>query len=289
MSNKEVLIDYLSATAGMFSMEGKDERLIVKDLKEIMAEYFKVEIFEIEECKYATNNFKYQYEIAGCITLRFGGPINDFGEPTWQVEMKGEGCREFERRRPDQTWRDFFIFLIGLNMRFKRLDVTSDDKEGKEINIVDLYEKSRKRQYVSIFKAKPTYHGVPEDGVTIDFGSRTSMTELCIYDKKKQQENMGNHVDTDYWARYELRFRQQKAEAVVLDLLKNYENKDIPIYGFDLQAFAAKALYAAIDFKEDNNYDEHDQSKVNTDPRWKAFVGDIERGKLPSPELRKST
>ena len=69
----------------------------------------------------------------------------------------------------------------------------------------------------------------------------------------------------------------------------NYENKDVPIYGLNLQEYATKALYATIDFKEDNNYDEHDQSKVPTDPQWKSFVGEIERGKLPAPDLKKST
>lgn len=290
MSNKNVIIDYLSATAGMV-YEGNDccERTCVFEYVEIFRKYFKLEHFQVEECRYGTNNFKYQYILSNYIILRFAGPYNEFMQQTWQIELKGEGCREFERLRPDITWCDFLNFLLGFNVNFKRFDLTIDDFEGKQIKLSHIFDKTKKRQYTSVFKSKPTYHGILEDGLTIDFGSRTSMTELCIYDKKKQQVYLGKPVEHDYWVRYELRFRQNKADAIVMDLLMNYENKDVPIYGLNLQEYATKALYATIDFKEDNNYDEHDQSKVPTDPQWKAFVGDIERGKLPAPDLKKST
>jgi len=288
MGNKNVIIDYLSATGGMH-IDDAGERIAVSNYLDVFKEYFNLEEYQIKDCPYATNNFKYQYVLSDFITLRFGGPLNDFLEPTWQIELKGEGCREIERLKPDSNWYDFFIFLIGFGLSLKRLDVTIDDYLGNEITIFDIFEKAKKKQYTSIFRAKPTYHGIPEDGLTIDFGSRTSFTELCIYDKKKQQEYLGNRVDYDYWVRYEMRFRQKKAEAVLLDLIKNYKNLDIPVYGLNLQDFAEKALYATIDFKEENNYSEHDQSKAETDPRWKTFVGDIKKGKLPSPDLKKST
>ena len=67
--------------------------------------------FEVTEDAYATNNFKYQYKLGDYIILRCSGPINDMGFKTCQLEMKGEGCRDFERLCPNTTWYEYFIFL----------------------------------------------------------------------------------------------------------------------------------------------------------------------------------
>jgi hypothetical protein len=41
-----------------------------------------------------------------------------------------------------------------------------------------------------------------------------------------------------------MRFRQGKADAIVLDLLENYKDEEDVIYGIRLKIFATKALYS---------------------------------------------
>ena len=288
---KKTILDYLSVTFPLIISESVNEQERSIQTKRLFRDFLGLHDCQVRTEPYATNNFKYQYTLSEFITLRCDGPVNGDGERTCQLEMKGEGCREFERLAEIKgiTWVDLFHFLLGLNPNFKRLDTTTDDFDGKEITMNEVFNKTKNKYYTSVFKSKPKYHGIPEDGLTIDFGSRTSSTELCIYDKKKQQESLGKPVEEDYWVRYELRFRGAKADAAVLDLLKNYKNKDDKVYGLNLQSFTSKALYGAIDFKEDNNYSEKDQAKVPTDPKWKAFVSDVEKAKLPNVEQRQTT
>ena len=283
--NKRVIIDYLSVTFPL-NIQDNDEYISCYETLRFFREYFGLKRYECKTEDYATNNFKYQFTLSQYITLRCCGPFNANFERTCHLEMKGEGCREFERIANGKTWLDLFKFLYGLDPVFKRIDITIDDFDGCDITMADIFEKSKKRLYTSVFKSKPTYHGILEDGLTIDFGSRTSSTELCIYDKKRQQERDGIKIPEKYWVRYEIRFRGAKADAIVLDLVSNYEDKDDKTYELKLQDYAQKALYATIDFKVDNNYSESDQSKAETDPRWKTFVNDIDKAKLPKAVTR---
>ena len=116
------------------------------------------DFFGLKDCQcrseaYASNNFKYQYTLSEFITLRCDGPVNSDGERTCQLEMKGEGCREFERIANGKTWLDLFNFLIGMNATFKRFDLANDDFSGMEMNQNYFYKKLKKGEYTSVFKS----------------------------------------------------------------------------------------------------------------------------------------
>ncbi len=128
-----------------------------------------------------------------------------------------------------------------------------------------------------------------DQGLTINLGSRKSMIELCIYDKLFQQKSLGKPVDSNYLTRYEMRFRQDKANSVILSLLDNYKKEDMPVYGMDLKMFATKALYRILDIKADNNSDRGHQSENETDPNWTSFLETTEKGMLPKADARIST
>ncbi|MBQ7641540.1 MAG: replication initiation factor domain-containing protein [Acholeplasmatales bacterium] len=289
MENKRIIIDYLSLTFPQ-AYNNLSERNEAYYILDIFREYFKLDMCQIEECNYAVNNYRYQFILSKYIILRCSGPMNAFGYRTCQLELKGEGCREFERlKKGEATWRDFLEFLIGFNMNFKRIDVTVDDLSGKEIKMKYLFDKIESNCYTSIFKTEPKILGTLKRGLTIDFGSRNSMTELCIYDKLNQQKSLGKKLDEEYWTRYEMRFRQGKADSVVLDLLENYEDDTDDVYGLDLKAFATKALYAILDIKEKLRDDKAHLCREATDPKWLKFLETTEKGILPKAVARKST
>lgn len=287
--NKKIIIDYLSGTFSMQLVGDENERVKTNAYVEAFRQFFKIDDCQIEESSYALNNFRYQYIFSDYIILRLVGPINEFGMRTCQLELKGEGCREYERLRPDLTWLDLLYFLLGFNTNFKRIDVTIDDYSGKEITIADFFHKVKNGYYTSCFRSEPKYHGMLDTGLTIDMGSRKSGIELCVYDKLKQQISLDNEVEYNYWCRYEMRFRGDKANSVILDLIKNYKNKDISIYGIDLKAYAIKTLYGIIDIKIDNNYNSDHQKNVDTDPKWLKFLENTEKGILPKANTRIST
>ncbi|MBQ6782414.1 MAG: replication initiation factor domain-containing protein [Acholeplasmatales bacterium] len=288
MENKRIIIDYLSLTfpQAYNNLSERNEAYLILDM---FREYFKLDMCQIEESNYAVNNYRYQFILSKYIILRCAGPMNAFGYRTCQLELKGEGCREFERlKEGEATWYDFFEFLMGFNPTFKRLDVTIDDLSGKEIKMKYLFDKIEEGCYTSIFKTEPKILGTVKRGLTIDFGSRNAMSELCIYDKLNQQMTLGKKVEEDYWTRYEMRFRQGKADSVVLDLLENYQDEADDVYGINLKAFATKALYAMLDIKENNKEDKAHLCREATDHKWLKFLETSEKGILPRAVARKS-
>lgn len=66
--------------------------------------------------------------------------------------MKGEGCRDFERRNLDKTWLNLILNMISLNVKFKRIDIAVDDYEGKYVTMKWLLDKIEKEQYTSFLE-----------------------------------------------------------------------------------------------------------------------------------------
>ena len=287
--NKRVIIDYLSATFPLIVSEAENEQERSIQTFRLFREFFGLAKCECRSEPYATNNFKYQYTLKEFITLRCDGPVNSNGERTCQLELKGEGCREFERIANGKTWVDLFELLYGMDVVFKRIDITIDDLSGMEISQKYIYKKLRNNEYTSIFKSETKYHGLIDEGFTIELGGRRSTTQLVIYDKRLEQLQKHKICDESYWVRYEMRFRGAKADAVVLELLTNYKNNDDPINGLNIQSFAKAQLLSTLDLKKGNNYDEAHKCKAPTDPKWLAFLDDTDKAELPKIEERETT
>ena len=287
---KHVIIDYLSVTFPLVISEDEDEQSRSQATYRVIRNFFKLENCECNSDDYAANHYKYQYKLSQHIILRCAGPISDSGYKTCQLELRGEGCREFERRRPDITWVDFFNFLYGLDPTFKRIDITIDDLSGMEISQEYLKNKILNGQYTSKFKSDPKFYEVLNQGQTIEFGSRKSPIQLCIYDKKREQENKGIQVDTEYWLRYEMRFRGAKADAVVLALCRDYQNSNEETYKLDLQSFATEELHAILQIKKDNKYKEKkNMDKADEDEKWLNFLDNAKKAELPKAIEKEST
>ena len=135
MENIEIKIDYFSATFPLDCDADDSIMFKVHEMVKLMAQYLNVKNFEIAKSKYAQNNFNYQYQLGEHIILRLDGPMNDCYQRTCHLELKGEGCRDFEIRNPKKTWSNFLLFMVQLNARFKRIDIAIDDYSGKDVTL----------------------------------------------------------------------------------------------------------------------------------------------------------
>ena len=289
-SNIEIKIDYFSATFPL-NCDADDSVLFkVHEMVKLMAQYLNVQNFEIAKSKYAQNNFNYQYILGEHIVLRLDGPMNDCYQKTCHLELKGEGCRDFEKRNPDKSWINFMLFMVQLNARFKRIDIAIDDFSGKDVTIGWLWEKIQKKYYISIFRSSAVQHGSIENGLTIQFGSNESPVELVIYDKKAEQKKRRKECDKTFWTRYEMRFRNDSAERIAYQLTSTFSAKNNDTFEADFIKFAYEQLYRVIDIKEDNNFSIPNQKKAKTDDKWLSFLTNVEKGVLPkiSDEMPKT-
>lgn len=283
---KEILIDYLSLTFPLMVLAGDDEEAVKEETLNMFIEYLGVDLCEVEESGYAVNGFQEQWTIAKYITIRLCGPRNALGLKTCQLEMKGEGCREFERLSQGKTWHDFLTFLERLNPNYKRLDIAIDDYDGMDVNMKYLIHKFDNKYYTSVFKSPYKLITSLNKGDSITFGSTTSGTQLCIYDKKLEQMSKGKIVNKNYWMRYEMRFRQENAHTMVQALIYDYDDLSQEIYGMNLKLFTFQQLYRILDIKKDNNYNLEHQKNAPTDDLWKSFLENVEKGEFKRPEPR---
>ena len=280
MSEIEVKIDYFSVT---FPLELNDNDSVlfkVYDVVKEIALFLNVKPFEILKAKYAQNNYNYQFNLGEFIILRLDGPMNENYQKTCHLEMKGEACRDYERRNKDKSWLDLILYVAELNAKFKRIDIAIDDFKGEDINLGWLQEKFMKKHYTSIFKLPPEPHGTLATGLTIQFGTTKSPTQLIIYDKFEERKKHKIIPKHNYWVRYEMRFRNDTADRIIFHLCKDYDKNG----KLDLQGFAFSQLYRIMDIKTENNYDEKSQHKVLTDMHWQKFLGNIKKGNLPKIE-----
>ena len=281
MENIEIKIDYFSATFPLDCDADDSIMFKVHEMVKLMAQYLNVKNFEIAKSKYAQNNFNYQYQLGEHMILRLDGPMNDCYQRTCHLELKGEGCRDFEIRNPKKTWTNFLLFMVQLNARFKRIDIAIDDYSGKDVTLGWLYEKFSKRRYTSVFRSPVAPHGSLDTGLTLQFGSNESPIELVIYDKLAERKKRKKECDKTYWVRYEMRFRNDLAERIAHQLIATLKGDD---YAAKFSTFTFEQLYRIIDIKEENNYSIQNQKKAKTDPRWLAFLDNVEKGILPKVE-----
>lgn len=277
MRKIEIKIDYFSVTFPLSLDDNDSVREQVIDMVTYIAKFLNIESHEVMQAKYAQNNFNYQYILGDYIILRLDGPMNENYQKTCHLEMKGEACRDYERRNKDKSWLELIIFMAELNAKFKRIDIAIDDFSGDDITLGFLQEKLEKGFYTSIFRSDPEPHGTLKTGLTLQFGTHASQTELVIYDKLQEQKKRRKNVAEKYWVRYEMRFRSDTADRIIFYLCRDYTigNK------FNLTKFAYQQLYRILDIKTDNSYSIHNQSQAKTDKRWLKFLNEVEKGTLP--------
>lgn len=280
----EVKIDYFSVTFPLDCFADEPAFFKVHEMLYFIAQYLNVQSFEILKQPYSQNHFNYQFLLGEHIILRLDGPTNDSLQRTCHLEMKGEGCRDFERRNPKKSWLDLILNMVCLNAKFKRIDIAVDDYAGKDVTMKWLLDKIEKEQYTSIFRSEPIPIGTLKSGLSIQFGSHDANNMLVIYDKRIEQQKRKKTCDKEYWVRYEMRFRNQVASGVITKLITVYDDTTIPIYGMNIKQYAFELLYGVLDIKKENHCSDKNQHKVETDPLWSDFLHHVSKSKIPKVE-----
>ena len=275
----KIAVDYFSCTFPLKLQEDELELIVIEDLVKYIGEFLNFEPSEINKEEYSTNRFRYQYTIGNSIILRLSGPELLIGYRSCQIELKGQGCREFENRS-NKTWNDLFsFFLIRLHGNPTRIDIAIDDYDGTHSNITKIKEILDKGNYTTSFRKK--YYklmGCEQEGWSLQFGSHKSTIMLVIYDKLKEQMSKGNEVNQEFWTRYELRYMKDRAYDVVLNYIEQGE-ENFNKYSYGL-------LYSMLDLKKDNNYNAHHIMEADTISWWKHFLQEVEKSEIVKYKIK---
>ena len=280
-----VIFDYFAVTFPFISHADDYELLLVEDIIDMIIKNLGFTREDVYKDEYAQNRYKYQYTIANGITLRLIGAELKSGYKSCMIEFKGEGCRDWEIRNPDKEWQELFeFFLVRLNGNITRVDLTIDDYVGEYVNFPWIKEHLDRGNFVSNFYDKKyIVYGNDTDGWSITFGSKGSLQQLVIYEKDKEQIRKKKRCNQDFWLRYEMRFRHDKAYDLIMNII-NLDNKS-------LKQFAMERLYEMLDFKDEDHltYNKTHFQKNPTNPNWLSFLDGVSKAKMTRYKIHKST
>ena len=298
--DKSVCIDYLKFR---FDYNYSNSHDTFKNLINILS----IDQTEISLTK-GYNNYKHAAILAPGIILLYGGEktVAKLGQATSLLEIKGQGCREFEylyyishkdsrKDSKEDIFREGWIKLLeeclALEGKCTRIDLPTDDYSGL-ISMDEIQSKIAKKEYATRmkkleeiesnvekeddddegFKRPDKLRGVvkthknKQKGYSATFGNRDHV-QLCIYDKKAEQTNKGNPVDSDYWIRYEVRYYHENAENEINFLLNALREKQ------ETKHIVA-CLAGIFEFKESNGFNERHRSYAKVWDKWSTFIGD---------------
>lgn len=256
----EIIIDYCR-----IRIPSMDLKMVLEELLRIKMEHFFYE-------DYAFYGYAGQY-IVGNVTVM----VSPKQENGILVELKGQGCRQFERylKAQGRDWFEFFRKVMEKKGVFKRVDIAVNDKYGM-LNIPHLIEKCQKGEYGSKFdKYKVDQSGElmgrreekgGEMGTTLYLGSMKSDIYFCIYEKDYEQYLKKGIplADAEVKNRFELRLKNDRAKLAVEDLVS----------GTDI----GKTVFGII-----NNYvwflkkGIGDKRNWSYEKEWLAFIGNEDR------------
>ncbi len=280
-----IIIDYFSASFPFICHVDDYELLIIEDIVNMIATFMNYSKEDVTKESYAQNRYKYQYTIGDAIILRLIGPELKSGYKSCMIELKGEGCRQWESHNLDKSWIEFLeFFLIRLNASPTRIDLTVDDYDGEFITFDWLKQNLDAQNYITSFKEKKyDLYGNNEDGWTIRMGGREGSQELVIYEKDKERLKKNKVCNQPYWLRIEMRFRQNKAYDIAMNIANLASTQEF-------KTFAMQRLYEILDIKDkNNNYNKRNFYKAPTDPEWLKFLDGVSKGKIKRYKIQKST
>ena len=225
------------------------------------------------------------------ISIFYGGDMtmDKNGNLTSYLELKGEGCREYENiayyknkdLNIDDCWSELFEACMAIGGKCTRIDLPVDDCEGI-IDIDTIKEKIANKEYTTrLKKIEETVsyedddqenlgnNGLPDivstieskhKGYSVTLGNRSHI-QLCIYNKKAEQNNKGRPVQYGSWVRYESRFYHDNANDIFHKLYWH-------LYDHNSSKFIVGCLSAIFQLKANNKHDKINRSRNPIDPGY---------------------
>lgn len=214
------------------------------------------------------------------------------------VDITGQGCRFLDiqmaklrlqdsklpagKQKPRiHNWRDFFSCLYHSGKySFTRVDVACDDFVGF-LNVEKMFRKCLRGEIRMKFRSwRPDGNfdsNGRTSGITLYFGSPDSRLNVVFYEKNKQ-------LKVDYhWTRCEIRFKKQRANEFVKEMLEKQD--------YDVGVIAAGILKNYLTFIEPSETDTN-KWRWEVSPFWTDFLEGVPRlqiaAALPDRTIQKS-
>lgn len=225
--------------------------------------------------------------VAGFDNIKILKPTGKIQYNGFQILMSGSGCRNYENFLVinKETWFDFFARVCQYHVNFPRIDLAIDDHKPY-LNIPELIRltkqgliSSQLRNYSENASGELSESIPVHKGNTLYLGSSNSDFRIVFYEKGYEQaEKFGKELDPN-WNRYELRFRQERANKVAQELIARR----------DVAEIAMSVLNGKIRFLEQPENKSTSRKRLYpTYPPWKLFMQDIEKIKLTIQPQKKT-
>ena len=225
--------------------------------------------------------------VAGFDNIKILKPTGKMQYNGFQILMSGSGCRNYENFLVinKETWFDFFARVCQYHVNFPRIDLAIDDHKPY-LNIPELIRltkqgliSSQLRNYSENASGELSESIPVHKGNTLYLGSSNSDFRIVFYEKGYEQvEKFGKELDRN-WNRYELRFRQERANKVAQELITRR----------DVAEIAMSVLNGKIRFLEQPENKSTSRKRLYpTYPPWKLFMQDIEKIKLTIQPQKKT-
>lgn len=285
----QIHFDWFSFTFPLFGSDAIEQRTYLSDIIQSVCTMLGFDYnSEIYYFNYAHNFYKetWQMGVHSCFrafSQKTKMKINDNYYQSCQFEVSGQGCREIESRMKVDYVKLWKYFTVDLKGKATRVDIAIDDIKGDKIALKDIKFLVENEKFTSKYfrteQRPPHPEGTLKNGYSITFGARDG-NQLCIYDKNSQLASYyGYKVYDDYYVRYEMRFRDKRAN----DLLTRSDTLSYYLANNDKNAvgeFCKEQLYAMLDLKEKNNYGKSNQYKATTNSKWIEFLNVVKCSKF---------
>lgn len=243
-------------------------RFPTTDVKNVVNNILKLKLEYMIHEDYGFYSYSEHYVIGNIFVL-----VSQDIEKGVLIELKGQGCRQFENflLAQHRSWYDFLLDALLAGGVMKRMDLAINDITGI-LDIKELTNKCNNEECISVFRSFKSYRSgelVRKNekigmGNTLYIGSLKSEVYFCIYEKDYEQYiKLDIPIDeAKIKNRFEIRLKNERAYHAAVDLLANR----------DVEKTAFSIINRYIRFVDKNKNKGRGEWKTNE--HWNYFIGE---------------
>lgn len=243
-------------------------RFPTTDVKYVVNEILKLKLEYMIHEDYGFYSYSAHYVIGNIFVL-----VSQDIEKGVLIELKGQGCRQYEKflLAQHRSWYDFLLDALLAGGVMKRMDLAINDMVGI-LDIEELTDKCNNEECISVFRSFKSYRSgelVRKNekigmGNTLYIGSLKSEVYFCIYEKDYEQYiKLDIPIDeVKIKNRFEIRLKNERAYHAAVDLLANRDA--------ERTTFSIINRYMRFVDREEKI----SRSKWKTNEDWSYFIGE---------------
>ena len=252
-------------------------RFPTTDVKYVVNEILKLKLEYMIHEDYGFYSYSEHYVIGNIFVL-----VSQDIEKGVLIELKGQGCRQYENflLAQHRSWYDFLLDALLAGGVMKRMDLAINDMVGI-LDIEVLTDKCNNEECISVFRSFKSYRSgelVRRNekigmGNTLYIGSLKSEVYFCIYEKDYEQYvKLDIPIDeVKIKNRFEIRLKNERAYHAAVDLLANRDA--------ERTTFSIINRYIRFVDREEKI----SRSKWKTNEDWSYFIGEGREKLNPEP------